>query len=31
MKNKKERLENLNEEDFYFIFFDGTHMTNNPK
>ena len=31
MKNKKERLENLNEEDFYFIFFDGTHMPNNPK
>ncbi len=30
MKNKKERLENLNEEDFYFIFFDGTRMPNNP-
>lgn len=31
MSNKKERLENLNEEDFYFIFFDGTRMPNNPK
>ncbi len=31
MKNKKERLENLNEEEFYFIFFDGTLMPNNPK
>ncbi len=31
MKNKKERLQNLNEEDFYFIFFDGTRMPNNPK
>lgn len=31
MSNKKERLENLNEEDFYFIFFDGTRMPNNSK
>ena len=31
MKNKKERLENLNEEDFYLILFDGTRMPNNPR
>ncbi len=31
MSNKKERLENLNEEDFYFIFFDGMRMPNNSK
>lgn len=31
MKNKIERLENLNEEDFYLILFDGTRMPNNPK
>lgn len=31
MKNKKERLENLKKEDFYFIFFEGTHMPNNTK
>lgn len=31
MRNKKERLENLNEEDFYLIFFDGTRMPNKPK
>ncbi len=31
MKTKNERLENLNEEDFYFMFFDGTRMPNNPK
>lgn len=31
MSNKKERLEKLDEEDFYFIFFDGTYMPNKPK
>ena len=31
MSNKKDRLENLNEEDFYFIFFDGMRMPNNSK
>ena len=31
MKSKIERLENLNEEDFYLILFDGTRMPNNPK
>ena len=31
MKSKKERLENLDLEDFYLNFFDGTLMPNNPK
>ena len=31
MSTKKDRLENLNEEDFYFIFFDGMRMPNNSK
>ncbi len=31
MKSKIERLENLNEEDFYLILFDGTRMPNNPR
>ena len=31
MKSKKERLENLDLEDFYLNFFDGTLMPNNLK
>ena len=31
MKSKKERLENLDLEDFYLNFFDGTLMPNNQK
>lgn len=31
MKSKKERLENLELEEFYLNFFDGTLMPNNPK
>lgn len=31
MKSINERLENLAEEDFYFIFFAGTYMPNNPQ
>ena len=31
MKSKKERKENLTQEKFYFVFFEGTYMPNNPK
>lgn len=30
MKSKKERLEKLEEEEFYLNFFNGTRMPNNP-
>lgn len=31
MENEKERLENLDDERFYFILFNGTMMPNNRK
>lgn len=31
MKDKKERLEKLENEEFYLNFFEGTYMPNNPK
>lgn len=31
MEDKTNRLENLKNEDFYFILFEGTNMPNNPK